>query len=90
MDAPFTNISNFDFKDKKYYSKNFEANQIITKLKTEDTVEHSAVNKLKAECRIFAIRVIENIRIITLTSRAIKFIKKASCLDPKKLSQPEF
>ena len=66
------------------------ANQIITKLKTEDTVEHSAVIKFEAECRIFAIGVIENLRIIILTSRAIKFIKKASCLDPKKLSQPEF
>ena len=87
MDSAFKNITNFDLKDKKYHSKHVEvgcaAAQIISKLKTEDVVEHLAVMEFEGECQA-AIGVIEKLKKRILTPRAINFIKKASCLDPKK------
>lgn len=92
VDTAFKNITNVDLKDKKYHSKHVEvgcaAAQIISKLKTEDVVKHTEVMNFEAECRLFAIGVIEKLRRRILTPRAINFIKKASCLDPKKMSRP--
>ena len=50
--------------------------QIITKLKTEDTVEHSAVIKFEAECRLFAIGVIENLQKRISTPEQLSSLKK--------------
>ena len=64
MNSAFKNVTNFDLKDKKYHSKHVEvgcaAAQIISKLITEDVVEHLPVMEFKGECREFAIGVIEN------------------------------
>ena len=58
MDTAFKNILNFDFTDRTYYYKHFEvscqASEIISRLTTEDTIEHSAVKMFEAECRLFA------------------------------------
>ena len=92
VDTAFKNISNFDFTDQTYYCKHVEvgcaANEIISRLKTEDTVEHAAIKTFEAECRLFAIGVVEKLRKRILTPRAVNFLKKASCLDPKQMSQP--
>ena len=55
VDSAFKTITNFDLKDKKYHLKHVEvgcaAAQIISKLKTEDVVEHLAVMEFEGECR---------------------------------------
>ena len=50
----------------------------------QDVVEHLAVMEFEGECREFAIGVIKKLKKRILTPRAINFIKKASCIDPKK------
>ena len=51
-------------------------------------MEHAAIKTFEAECRLFAIRVVEKLRKRILTARAVNFLKKASCLDPKQMSKP--
>lgn len=51
-------------------------------------MEHAAIKTFEAECRLFAIGVVEKLGKRILTARAVNFLKKASCLDPKQMSKP--
>ena len=67
----------------------YSANQIISRLKTEEIVESLVAFQFGAESRLFIIGVIQKLQKIILTPWAINIIKKASCFNPKKLSQPK-